>query len=98
LLRRSSGQWVIAVACALAWGFLLASQASAATLTPTPNPLPGSTFQGADGNQDNPAAPSTNIDWQAMQAAGRAYHIADPNAADTAFTGGSQEQEPGQWA
>lgn len=66
-------------------------------MTPTPNPLPGSTFQGADGNQDNPAAPSTNIDWQAMQAAGRAYHIADPNAADTAFTGGSKEQEPGQW-
>ena len=32
-----------------------------------------------------------------MQAAGRAYHNPDPNAQDTAFTGGSKENEPGLW-
>jgi uncharacterized repeat protein (TIGR01451 family) len=96
-LRRSSGQWLIALSSALLWSALAAPPATAAVLTPTPNPLPGSTFQGADGNQDNPAAPSTNIDWQAMQAAGRAYHAPDPNAEDSAFTGGSTENEPGQW-
>ncbi len=32
-----------------------------------------------------------------MQAAGRAYHNPDPNAADTAFKGGSKENEPGEW-
>jgi uncharacterized repeat protein (TIGR01451 family) len=79
------------------WGSLATSPATGATLTPTRAPLPGSTFQGADGNQDNPAAPSTNIDWQAMQAAGRAYHAPDPNDEDSAFTGGSKENEPGEW-
>jgi hypothetical protein len=60
----------------------------------SPNPLPGSSFQGADGNQDN-AAPL--IDWQAMQAAGRVYHNPDENEQDTAFTGGSKENAPGEW-
>jgi hypothetical protein len=60
----------------------------------SPNPLPGSSFQGADGNQDN-AAPL--IDWQAMQAAGRVYHNPDENDQDTAFTGGSKENVPGEW-
>jgi hypothetical protein len=95
VLRRSSGQWFVALAGMLVWAALATSPATAATLTPTPNPLPGSEFQGADGNQDDPAAP--RIDWQAMQAAGRAYHAPDPNAADSAFTGGSKENEPGGW-
>ena len=63
-------------------------------LPPSLNPLPGSSFQGADGNQDN-AAPL--IDWQAMQAAGRVYHNPDENEQDTAFTGGSKENAPGEW-
>jgi hypothetical protein len=63
-------------------------------LTPSPDPLPGSTFQGADGNQDN-AAP--NIDWQARQASQRVLHNPDPNARDTAFKAGAKEDEPGQW-
>jgi hypothetical protein len=93
-LRRSSRQRLVAVACALVGTALLAPPATAATLDPTPNPLPGSTFQGADGNQDD-AAPS--IDWQGVQAAGRVIHNPDPNAKDTAFTGGSKEDQPGQW-
>jgi hypothetical protein len=76
-------------------GVLLAAPpAWAAVLTPTPNPLPGSSFQGADGNQDD-AAPL--IDWQMLQAQGRVQHNSDPNDEDNAFKGGSKEDEPGKW-
>ena len=56
--------------------------------------MPGSSFQGADGNQ-NDAAP--RVDWQGLQAAGRVRHTADANDEDTAFTGGSKEDVPGEW-
>jgi hypothetical protein len=78
----------------LACCLLVAPSAAATPLPPSTNPLPGSSFQGADGNQDD--APP-RIDWQAMEAAGRAYHSPDPNDADTAFKGGSKENEPGDW-
>jgi hypothetical protein len=58
------------------------------------NPLPGSSFQGADGNQ---ADAPPRIDWAAMQAAGRAYHNDDPNPADNAFVPGTKENVPGDW-
>ena len=79
---------------AFAIGFLIAPAARATPLPPSLSPLPGSSFQGADGNQDD-ALPA--IDWQAMQGAGRVHHSPDPNAQDTAFTGGSKEDEPGLW-
>ncbi len=56
--------------------------------------LPGSTFQGGDGNQDN-AAPL--VDWQGLQATGRVRHNPDPNAQDSAFAGGTKELLPGDW-
>jgi hypothetical protein len=90
-LRRASGHLVVLLASSL----LFASPATATPLPPSANPLPGSLFQGADGNQ---ADAPPRIDWQAMQAAGRAYHNPDPNPSDTAFTGGSKENEPGNWA
>jgi uncharacterized repeat protein (TIGR01451 family) len=71
-----------------------APAASATPLPPTPNPLPGSSFQGADGDQDD-AAP--NIDWQALQGAAVVQHNPDPQAEDNAFKGGSKEDEPGDW-
>ena len=73
---------------------LAAAPAGATPLPPTPNPLPGSSFQGADGDQDD-AFP--RIDWQALQGAGVVRHSPDPNAQDDAFKGGSQEDEPGGW-
>ena len=72
----------------------LAAPASATVLPPTPNPLPGSSFQGADGNQDD--APPL-VDWEARQASGQVRHSPDPNEQDTAFTGGSKELKPGDW-
>jgi hypothetical protein len=94
-LRRASRSGLVLLASALAWSALLSPPASAAVLPPTQNPLPGSNFQGADGNQDNASA--RLIDWQALQAEGRVTHNPDPNAEDTAFTGGGKEDEPGLW-
>ena len=79
----------------LASGLLLAPPAVGASLPPTQNPLPGSSFQGADGNQDD-ADP--RVDWQGLRAVGRVRHTADANDEDTAFKGGSKEDEPGEWA
>ncbi len=66
----------------------------ATPLPPTQNPLPGSSFQGADGNQNDAAS---LVDWQGLDAAGRVVHNPDPNELDTAFTGGSKDDEPGNW-
>ena len=79
----------------LVGSLLAASPASAVALSPTPNPLPGSMFQGADGDQDDSPP---YLDWQALQAEGRVRHSPDPNAADDAFQGGSKEDKPGQWS
>jgi hypothetical protein len=83
------------VALALVVGAAIAAApASAVDLTPSTNPLPGSNFQGADGNEDDA---SRLADWQGMEAAGRVRHSPDPNAQDSAFSGGSKEDEPGEW-
>jgi hypothetical protein len=78
----------------LAAALLAAAPASAAVLDRTPNALPGSTFQGGDGNQQDTA---TLQDWQALEAARRVTHNPDPNERDSAFTGGSKEDMPGEW-
>jgi len=72
----------------------LAPASGAAPLPGSSTPLPGSSFQGGDGNQDDQAP---NVDWQGLQAAGRVVHSPDPNAADSAFAGGSKEDAPGKW-
>ena len=78
----------------LASGLLFAPPALGVTLPPSTSPLPGSSFQGADGNQDD-AAPL--VDWQGLRASGRVRHTEDANDEDTAFVGGSKEDEPGDW-
>jgi hypothetical protein len=74
---------------------LITPPATATPLPPSVDPLPGSTFQGADGNQDD-ALP--RIDWQGLQAEVRVKHGPDPNDEDSAFVDGSKENEPGLWA
>jgi hypothetical protein len=73
---------------------LAAPPASATVLLPTDNPLLGSMFQGADGNQDD--APPLR-DWQALEALGVVHHSPDPSVEDSAFRAGSKEDEPGRW-
>ena len=82
------------LASAFVFGVLIAPAARATPLPPTLSPLPGSSFQGADGDQDD-ALPV--LDWQALQAAERVHHSLDPNALDTAFVGGTEEDKPGLW-
>jgi hypothetical protein len=74
--------------------FAAVAPAHAVSLPPTSSPLPGSTFQAADG--DHAAAPGLT-DWAPEEAAGRVRHAPDPNERDSAFTGGSKEDEPGNW-
>ncbi|HEX4717627.1 MAG TPA: hypothetical protein VH300_03790, partial [Thermoleophilaceae bacterium] len=85
--------------CALALGV---STAGAVTLTPTTAPLPGSNFQGGDGNEDNPAGDLSNppdgvndIDWQAISSTPGAIDAVNP---DMAFSGGTKESQPGSWS
>jgi uncharacterized repeat protein (TIGR01451 family) len=81
------------VVCLSAWA-LAAAPAGAAELTFTEEPLPGSSFQGADGNQDDD--PSLDlIDWQALQAGRVVQHNPDPNDLDDAIDG--KELNPGGW-
>jgi hypothetical protein len=79
---------VVLLASVLGSVSLGAQIAAAAPLPPSLDPLPGSSFQGGDGNQGD-ALP--RIDWQALQAAGRVTHNPDANGQDTAFGGGSKE-------
>jgi len=89
------GQWrvVLWMIGVLTVPVVWAGQATAALPT-GPTPLAGSSFQGGDGNQDDA---SPYVDWQGFQAAGRVVHSPDPNEADSAFAGGTKEDEPGAW-
>jgi hypothetical protein len=74
-----------------------ASQAPVA-LTPTPDPLQGSNFQGGDGNQTDE---SGHIDWKGLFDQHRVVRQTDPNVPgpndDDSFTQGSEECSPGGW-
>jgi hypothetical protein len=70
--------------------------ALARTANPTSTPLPGSQFQGGDGDQDNDTAHGW-IDWQALQLDGKVGHKSDPNANDNVFVGGDKEDSPDGW-
>src|SRR6516225_8907451 len=88
----------------IATGFGAWTAVAQVTVPTTSCPLPGSQFQGGDGNQADGSAvcpPTTTrsqwIDWQGMQAAGRVTHASDPNAEDTYFDGGNTVLNPGSW-
>jgi hypothetical protein len=73
---------------------LFVARADAVVLTGSPNPLPGSKFEGGDANQE---ATLGNLDW------GNAPfidHAPDPNTDDNIFAGGSEgkENNPGNWS
>ena len=85
---------VVGVVCGLAIVVLAPGGALAATLPGSSVPLAGSAFQGGDGSQTDQ---SPYVDWQGLQAAGRVVHSADPNGADSAFGGGTKEDQPGDW-
>jgi uncharacterized repeat protein (TIGR01451 family) len=71
---------------------VIAASAQAVPLSGSAAPLPGSKFEGGDGNQvvDNPL----NIDWATALGV---RHFPDPQEDDEIFKGGSKENEPGLW-
>src|SRR5436305_619018 len=66
--------------------------------------LPGSTFQGGDGNESAPTLAEqaycteqllpTSTDWQNI---GNVVNTPDPQSEDNMFVGGNKETEPGKW-
>ncbi len=85
---------------------LFVARAEAVVVTPTNFPLPGSNFQGGDGNQANPTAPANgsnpapypaNIDWQHLAGLPGLVSVGDPNALDSTFGTGSHENDPEHW-
>ena len=68
--------------------------AQTVSVSTTTLPLPGSQFQGGDGDLANA---SGLIDWQGLQADGVVGHTSDPQASDNIFAGGSKELEPDGW-
>jgi hypothetical protein len=94
-VRRSSIRGLLTSAAAL---LALAPAAFAGTVQPSPAPLSGSTFQGGDGDQDNPTGQPGVVDWDGRQAlTPPVIHNPDDNVADTAFAGGSELLKPGEW-
>jgi hypothetical protein len=85
-------RWLGVLACGLA--ILVCGAAPGAALAQSGAHLDGSSFEGADGDQDD--APPL-IDWDGLQDADRVRHSPDPNDDDSAFAGGSKENEPGEW-
>jgi hypothetical protein len=82
----------VSILVVLVCAAVMAAPASATDLPRTEQPLPGSTFQGGDGDQNDGGG---FVDWQSLDGVG---HRADePNQQDSSFTGGSEEQNPGEW-
>ena len=94
-VRRVCRLVLVAPASVLAVAVFGVAPASA-QLPPSSDPLPGSSVQGADGDQDDG---NGFRDWEFLQAADRVRHSPDPNALDSAFKGGNagKENAPGDW-
>ena len=91
-LRRALG-WGLLV---LASGLLFAPPALGASLPPASSgTLPGSAFQGGDGNQVNEP---TRIDWQGMRARAGSSTPRTRTRTTVRSRAGSKEDEPGLWA
>jgi hypothetical protein len=71
-----------------------ASAAQAVQVTPTDAALPGTDFQGGDGDQDSELLLR---DWQSLVGQPGLVSVPDPNALDTTFGTGSHENDPENW-
>jgi hypothetical protein len=95
------GCWFGALLAAAVALFAFAPAAFAGTVPSSQTPLTGSSFQGGDGDQDDPsqAVLPGVIDWQGLNAMpGRVVAKPDPNAQDNVFAGGKEILQPGDWA
>jgi uncharacterized repeat protein (TIGR01451 family) len=80
---------------AAVFGVLVLAPPVIAQLPSGDEPLPGSSFQGGDGDHD---ATATLRDWVSLQASGRLNHKPDETPADRSeFAGNTDELRPGYW-
>lgn len=88
----------LATACAIPVALMLAAGPAQATvqLFPSASPLPGSSFQGGDGNQ-TPANATTRLDWKNFKNDPDLKTLVDPSNPDREFGGGSSEDTPDRW-
>jgi hypothetical protein len=104
-LGGSSFRALVAVAAAL---LAFTPAAFAGTVEPSLTPLPGllpenpraggSTFQGGDGDQDDPVGQAGVVDWDGRQGLQPPLvHNPDTSAGNLAFTSGSAVEEPFAW-
>ncbi len=94
---------LVAFVMSLAFAVFGATRASAFT-TAANCALPGSNFQGGDGNQSTPSVAEetfcnenvrpTSRDWQNLAGV---INSPDPNVNDSTFVGGNKESAPGGW-
>jgi uncharacterized repeat protein (TIGR01451 family) len=96
--RRMRAPWLLVLFISLfaALGALAfaAARADAVPLAGSPNPLPGSSFEGGDADQA--ASAPLRTDWQNVSPVN---HSPDPNLDDNIFAGGNEgkESDPGNW-
>ena len=98
-LRRFAWPIVVGFLVVGALGVVASTALGQLRVRPTPRVLPGSNFQGGDGNQ---ADEGGQLDWHGLYAAGGVGHTMDfagpsVDEADDQFTQGSEELNPGQW-
>jgi uncharacterized repeat protein (TIGR01451 family) len=92
---RARRAWWRGVLSALAALVCLAALAYATELPRTDQPLPGSAFQGGDGDQNDPDGTGALVDWESL--ADVRHRADEPNQQDSSFSGGSEETNPGGW-
>ena len=94
---------LVAALLALVLAAFFADRASALT-TAANCALPGSTFQGGDGNQNTPTLAEQTFCTEHLLPTSRDWHdlsnvtnSQDPQAQDSMFSGGDKESAPGGW-
>ncbi|CAA9487014.1 MAG: hypothetical protein AVDCRST_MAG85-1007, partial [uncultured Solirubrobacteraceae bacterium] len=78
--------------CALVLALLVLAATLGLSPSALASPLPGSSFDSGDGNQED----TVGLDWQGANSAGRV--VASPDANDDCFVGGVKELTPNAWA
>ena len=93
-VSRTAGRrsFLLVALLTLAFCGYTAAAAQAVPLSGSADPLPGSSFEGGDGNQVVDGL--LNVDWATAVGV---RHFPDPQLNDQIFKGGSKENAPGLW-
>jgi len=93
--RRTPARALLAALLAVLLCSVFVASAQAVPLSGSANPLPGSSFEGGDGDQDVDGL--LNDDWESVVGSPSFIHFPDPQLNDQIFKGGSKENAPALW-